>query len=92
VLFQTDLDAVQKWSDEKRLKLNASKSVHMRFSLKKLVVFSLYQINGQSIPLRQNYKHLGVFIDNMLTFNDHVEYVYSSCIRKWTTLKRLCFC
>jgi hypothetical protein len=35
VLLQTDLDAVQKWSDEKRLKFNASKSVHMRFSLKK---------------------------------------------------------
>jgi len=90
VLLQTDLDAVQKWSDKKCLKLNASKSVHMRFSLKNSVEFPLYQINRQSIPLQQNHKHLGVFIDNMLTFNDHVEQVYTSCIRKWTTLKRLC--
>jgi hypothetical protein len=36
LLLQTDLDAVHKWSAQKRLKLNASKSVHMRFSLKKI--------------------------------------------------------
>jgi hypothetical protein len=56
----------------------------MRFSLKKLVEFSSY------LYLYNEIINIGVFIDNMLTFNDDVEYVYSSCVRKWTTLKRLC--
>ncbi len=92
VLIQTDLDAVQKWSEDKGLKLNASKSVHMRFTLRKSVELPLYKINAQSILLQENHKHLGIFIDNNLTFNNRVEYVYNTCIRKWTTLKRLRFC
>ena len=89
-LMQTDLNAIHDWSKEYNLNLNASKSVHLRFTLKKSIELPLYTIDNQVIPLQQKHKHLGVFIDNKLTFNYQTEYVYNSCIRKWTTIKRLC--
>ncbi len=70
MLLQSDLDAVQKWSEEKSLKLNESKSIHMRFTFKKSVEFSSYKINGQFIPLLVSHKHLGIFIDNKLSWKN----------------------
>ena len=40
--------------------------------------------------MQQKHKHLGIYIDNKLTFNDYTQYVYNSCIRKWTTIRRIC--
>ena len=39
--------------------------------LKEIVI----QINGQTIPLKNKTKYLGVIIDNHLTWHDHIQYI-----------------
>jgi hypothetical protein len=87
---KNDLNAINEWNEENNLKLNALKCVQMRFTLKKSVDIPLYTTNGQTIPTEHNHKHLGVFLDDKLSFNYHLEYVVTNCMRKWTTLKGLC--
>jgi hypothetical protein len=91
IFSKDDLNAINEWNEKNNLKLNALKSVHfMRFTLKKSVDIPLYTINGQKIPTEHNHKHLGVFLDDKLSFNYYIEYVVTYCIRKWTTLNKLC--
>jgi hypothetical protein len=48
--LQTDLNNIQKWSSENKLKLNASKSVHLRFTKRKNLNIDNYVLNDEMIP------------------------------------------
>jgi hypothetical protein len=53
--LQFDLNAVQIWSKNKNLKLNASKSIDLRFALRKFVDIPQYKINDKIIPMKQSH-------------------------------------
>jgi hypothetical protein len=88
--LQSDLNDLNKWCSVKNLKLNPNKSVHLRFSFKATKDLPNYTIDSCEIKTKNSHKHLGIFIDNKLNFDEHVEYVVNNCNKKWALLKRLC--
>ena len=88
-LLQNDLINVFNWSTNNKLKLNPSKSIHLRITTKRLIDLNTYNMDNTDIPLVTEHKHLGVILDNKLSFNENVNYIHKNCIRKWTSLKRI---
>ncbi len=68
--LQTDLNNIQKWSSENKLKLNASKSVHLRLTKRKNLNIDNYVLNDEMIPIRSSHKHLGLIFSNNLSFSE----------------------
>ena len=56
--FQTDLISINKYFLGKNLKINSSKSVHLRISFRNCDNIQKYKINEIEIPLKTNHKHL----------------------------------
>ena len=48
--FQTDLNQLQYWCNERNLKLNPNKSIHLRISFKNVGDLPNYSLNNQQIP------------------------------------------
>ena len=69
------------------LNLNASKTVALRFGNQKTNIDKL-TLNKQIIPLT-SHKHLGLIIDNKLSFNPHIDYICKKVRQKWYLLNRL---
>jgi len=88
--LQTDLNNIQKWSSENKLKLNASKSVHLRFTKRKNLNIDNYVLNDEMIPIKSSHKHLGLIFDNNLSFCSQTEFIVNKCHKKWGFLKKLC--
>jgi hypothetical protein len=88
--LQTDLNNIQKWSSENKLKLNASKSVHLRFTKRKNLNIDNYVLNDEMIPIKSSHKHLGQKFNNNLSFSEQTEYIVNNCQKKWGFLKKLC--
>lgn len=88
--FQIDLNNVYNYCSKLNLEINSQKSIHLRISFKNCEHLNTYTINNISIPSHNSHKHLGVIIDNKLSFNEYTEYIYNKCIKKWHFLKRLC--
>ena len=72
------------------LDLNAKKSVHLRFTLRKDLDIDYYNINNERIPTKSSHKHLGVTIDDKLCFSEQTQNTVNSCLKKWGYLKKLC--
>jgi hypothetical protein len=79
--LQQDLINVQQWSSKNGLDLNAKKSVHLRFTLKKDLDIDYYNINGERIPTKSSHKHLGVTIDDKLCFSEQTQNTVNSCLK-----------
>ena len=89
LLLQSDLNNIFNWCKSNNLKINPSKSVHMRFSLIKTNKTE-YEINGVPIETKDHHKHLGVIIDNKMTFNLNTESIVNKALKKWSMVKRIC--
>jgi hypothetical protein len=75
--LQTDLDALYQKCHELGLHFNASKSVHVRIQLRQRSIGGLrdshYKLNGDTVPLVDSCRYLGVILDTYLTFHEHCE-------------------
>ena len=76
--FNIELINIKKWLIKNRLSINLEKTYYMVFSnrLPPSDVFPLYFDHSQ-IKMEANGKFLGVFIDNRLSFKDHISYIHS---------------
>ena len=88
--FQTDLNQLEHWCNERNLKLNPNKSIHLRISFKNVGDLPNYSLNNQQIPKKKFHKHLGFLINDKLNLNEQIENTYNACIRKWALLKKIC--
>ena len=86
--LQIDLNEVQKYCDKMKFKLNAEKSIHLRISFKNCDNLKSYEICNKLIPTNKSHKHLGYIIDNRLSNNENVEYIYNTCLKKWSFLTK----
>ena len=74
-----------------RLKLNLSKSVGMLIGpIQKIKNYSL-DVSLENVPLRNvtKVKYLGVWINNHLKWDDHIDYIRQRVINKIHCLRRL---
>jgi len=84
-----DLNEILNWFTKKGIKLNVSKTKHLRITFKN-VNLKKYTINNVEIETVDRHKHLGVIIDNKLSFNEHIESLVNKALQKLSMLKRLC--
>jgi hypothetical protein len=87
--LQSDLNRVKNCCDENKLKLNVSKTKHLRISLKK-VNLPKYKIDNSDIEEVDEIKYLGVILDHKMSFNLHISSVISKSYKKWALIKKLC--
>ena len=92
--LQRDMDRIVKWSDDNKMILNESKTKCMIVTGKRLSKrmdndkLSI-QINEKELDQVQSQKHLGVTIDNKLSFDDHVEELCKKLSQRIAVLKKI---
>ena len=74
-MIENDLNHMVNWFSANKLSLNLSKTVAMKFWSDNEDRNFQFRIKGQIVPIVPNTKFLGVYIDNMLTWNAHTNYV-----------------
>ena len=77
-LFQsanTELVKIQAWFESNRLCINVSKTCFQLYSKRSIENTPDIKINNETIARVNKVKFLGVFVDEKLTFKEHIEYV-----------------
>ena len=88
--LQNDLNKLSNYCAENNLLLNPAKSEHLRLTLKKSHKLSNYIINGTKVSLIICHKHIGVWYDEKLTFNNHCDFIISKALKKFHLLRVIC--
>lgn len=70
--LQTHLYRIEQWLKNWRIKVNASKSCHVTFTLNRSSCPPV-KLNGDLIPQTNSVKYLGVHLDKRLTWRPHIE-------------------
>ena len=88
-----DLARVSEWLSANKLCLNVKKTKSMVFGSKKVrekVKESGLRVNnGERIEWVDNFKYLGVIVDEKLKFEEHVEYVRKKVARKLGVIRKI---
>jgi hypothetical protein len=77
-ILQSDIDSVQSWCSANFMKLNISKTRVISFSRKTNKLIFYYKLCHSSITRTDS---LGVFTNSKLHFHDHIDYIFSQCIK-----------
>ena len=72
-MLQNDLDQVAEWSTTWGMKFNVDKFVVMTVTNRQQPFINNYLLNSEILKRKKIIKYLGIFIDNKLTFNHHVD-------------------
>ncbi len=84
-----DLEKIHVWSKRWLVNLNASKTVVMLFSRKRVPTVLPNIYIGNNILQQVNcHKHLGLNFTNTLSWSTHIDYIVSKCNRQLGMLKR----
>ena len=93
VKMQPELDRVQSWFEQNRLKLNISKSstllIGSRSKLSKVDYTNLLNINDHPLIFVDKYKYLGTILDKEMSLTCLVAPVKKSVLNKLFTLRKL---
>ena len=76
-LLQSDIDSISEWSLVNIMKLNTNKCSVMHFSRCSPKLHS-YVLNGSTLTKSNLTKDLGVYLDNKLSFKQHIEMTINS--------------
>jgi hypothetical protein len=79
------------WCIANCMKVNISKTKVISFSTKTNVLFYDYKLCHSSITRTDFIKDLGVFIDAKLNFHDHVNYIFTQCIKLLGLVRSITF-
>ena len=89
-MLSKDLNYAADWAAEWGMLFNAEKSEHLAISTRKSDITSPHvTMNGTQIPQVTSHKHLGVNFNNTLSWQQHVDKVYTSCARRIRMIRRL---
>ena len=86
-ILQDDLMALMKWAETWQMDFNISKCSILQVTTHHTTKTFIYQMNG--IPLRsvEKVKYLGVYLNNKLTWHDHIDYICNKANRLLGYLK-----
>lgn len=71
--LQTANDCISNWCKTWKIKLNEAKSVHVNFTLKKILTNPRVKINNVEVPQHNTAKYLGMTLDTKLHWKEHVK-------------------
>jgi len=81
-LLQNYLDSVADWCAEWKFSISAGKCALLPFSRKRHPSTApALHIDGQVIPVVNNFKFLGLIFDSKLRWNLHIQYVIKKCLK-----------
>ena len=91
--LQKSLDSITEWSSTNSMKINGRKTKEITISFKKTKP-QLDPITHEGIPLEcvNNFKLLGIWVSNNMTWKYHVEHIYSIASPRLYYLKQLRRC
>ena len=69
--LQTNLNKIQHWLKVWRIKVNETKSTHLRFTLRRETCPPV-KINNCELPQAEDVKYLGIHLDRRLTWGKHI--------------------
>ena len=88
-MLSKDLIYAADWAAEWGMLFNAEKSEHLAISTRKSDITSPHvTTNGTQIKRVTSHKHLGVNFNNTLSWQQHVDKVYTSCARRIGMIRR----
>lgn len=76
------------WCTAWQTEINYHKTVYMKITLKKNPLRYQYGTSKFSLTEVAEYKYLGLWITNNLTWNKHIDTITGKCLRKHFLLKR----
>ncbi len=89
--LQSDLQNLSLWADKWKMTFKAQKSNEIIFRSNRNCrrIHPNIYISGDMIPRNSFHKHLGLFLDETLTFEYHINYITSKCNNLLNPLKPL---
>ena len=75
-ILQKSLDKIYHWLKERKLDLNPSKCQVLNIQKSTSCITPDFRINNITLPSTKVFKDLGIFIDENLKWNHHINYVY----------------
>ena len=70
------------------MKINVSKTMHLRITFGRYYQHT-YTLLDTNIETVKHYRHLGVNIDEKLSYYHHVNHIVSYVYKKWAFLKKI---
>jgi hypothetical protein len=89
--LQSDIDSAQGWCTANFMKHNISKTRVISFSRKTNTLIYDYKLCQSSVTCTDSIKDPGVLIDSKLRFHNHVDYIFSLCIKMLGLVRTLTF-
>ena len=86
--LQSDLSALEKWSETNLIPLNIPKCAVMHTYRCHSPYFYRYSINNIHLNKVTSYKDLGVIFNDNLNFSEHIDAVSSKCMRNFGWIRR----
>ena len=87
-LLQEDLNSLSQWSREWKLLFNESKFRLLQFRSSAVRSVHTYNICGQNIEPSTCHKDLGILLTDLLTWEEHYNYISSRAYKQLGLLKR----
>jgi hypothetical protein len=69
--MQNHLHQIQEWTNIWKIKINEAKSMQVNFSLRIEQCPAVF-LNNIQIPASPSTKYLGIYLDNHLTWKEHI--------------------
>ena len=80
-ILQQDINRVHSWCVANKMRINIKKSKVMRITWSRNPGIPNYVYNETPLEIVNEYKYLGIIINNKLTWHTHVEYVFRKANR-----------
>jgi len=70
------------WCQQNYLNLNVNKTMEMILDFRKVRNYETLTIMDEEVKIVEQYKYLGVYIDNRLTFAENASYLYKKAVQR----------
>ena len=87
-ILQDDLTTLIKWANEWQMDFNVSKCNILQVTTHHTTKTFTYQMNGVPLKSVEKIKYLGVYLNNKLSWHDHIDYICNKANRLLGFLKR----
>ena len=89
IMLNRDLDTLDKWSKQWLVSFNIKKTKAMNISLKCNKSNPNLIFQNESLHIDDNHKHLGIMLDNRLSWNTHIQSIANRAMKHIDVMKRL---
>ena len=79
--FQNNIHCISQWAKRWTMTFNVGKSALLRFSGKRNIINSNYVLDGERVPVKTEYKYLGVTVTENLKWDVHINNAVSKAAK-----------